>query len=170
MSLSSETLFFSAFPRKLLGNNICSNRTHLCGFSYLGVLVGGAFYGCWSLINWKILCVVICENKDTLLQDVLFKRRVPRRNFSFLVDSGCTSYALQLLKYSTTHLKGERSTDDKNWYVYAVTSLSCGLGLQNDLCIHQLTSSLMTLVKEPVINSASDSCRGAHYGCTVAWI
>lgn len=150
MSLSSETLIFSAFRRKLLSNNICSNRTHLCGFSYLGVLVGDAFYGCWTLINWNILYVAICENKDTLLQEVLFRRS---RNFSFLVNSGCTSYALQLLKYSTTHLKGERSIDDKNCIVYAVTSVSCGLGLQNDLCIHQLTSSLMTSVKEPVINS-----------------
>lgn len=58
--LGFETLIFSAFPRKLLGNNICSKRNHLCGFSCLGVLVGDAFRGCWTLINWKILCVVIC--------------------------------------------------------------------------------------------------------------
>lgn len=131
------------------------------------------------LVFWMVMfsmaaekySVLRCENKDTLLWDVLCKRRIPSRNFSFLVSSGCTSYTLQLLKYSPTHLKGERSTDYKNLNVYSVTSqVRCGLVLQNDLCIQQFTLSLMTLVKEPGINSTQESCRGAHYSCAVTWI
>lgn len=64
------------------------------------------------------------------------------------MNSGCTSYTVQILKCSITLLKGGRSIQDKNLTAYAVTSVDCGLGLRNDLCAHQLLSSLMTSVKE----------------------
>lgn len=73
----------------------------------------------------------------------LSAKGVPSRNVGFLVNSGCTSYAVQVLKCSIVRLKGGRSVQDKNLAVYAVTSVSCGLGLQNDLCTHQLTLLLM---------------------------
>lgn len=66
-------------------------------------------------------------------------RGAPSTTFGFLVNSGCNSYTFSVLKCSIARLEAYRSIQDKNLAVCAVTSVSCGLGLQNDLCTHQLT-------------------------------